>query len=473
MNGARNEEKPHRIGSIVVVQDDSEMRNRIHRAISGGRLSEVLLSTGSVGLERVCESVDPDERTVLIVPWRQRQIVRDLVGRIGIHADIIYMTSRDDRIQNGANAQETLPIVEYPFDSQQIQEALLKLEQGGNQVRNKDERDRDVLIDLAGRSSVMQQVRELVKQVATSDINVLITGESGTGKEIVAQTVHRLSSRSRAPFVAVNCGVIPENLLESELFGHEKGSFTGADQARVGKFELANGGTLFLDEIGDMNPFMQAKLLRVLQERVFERVGGTRSLHTDVRVICATHRNLDRRVREGRFREDLLYRINVFPIEMPPLRRRIEDIPDLVNVFLCRLAGEHKATNTYTPSAFEYLQNHDWPGNVRELGNIVERLLVMYPDRQIQAMEVGINLHEQNRISEQVANSESSGSNQRAMVDKLGIKQYLITLEKSLIAQALEETGGVTAKAARLLSMQRTTLVEKLRKYDRTGSVAG
>ena len=233
---------------------------------------------------------------------------------------------------------------------------------------------------LAGHSKAIQKTRDLIDQVAKSDATVLILGESGTGKEVVAQSLHRASPRRDKPFVPVNCGAIPGELLESELFGHEKGAFTGALTSRQGRFEMAEGGTLFLDEIGDMPMPMQVKLLRVLQERTFERVGSNKTIHCNVRVIAATHRNLDQEIIEKRFREDLFYRLNVFPIEVPALRERTEDIPYLINDLIARMAAENRGSIRLAPKAMALLMQHHWPGNVRELSNLIERLAIINPD---------------------------------------------------------------------------------------------
>lgn len=232
---------------------------------------------------------------------------------------------------------------------------------------------------LVGRSEGIAQVRHLINQVAGSDATVLVLGQSGTGKEVVARNIHYISDRRDGPFIPVNCGAIPPELLESELFGHEKGSFTGAISARKGRFELAEGGTLFLDEIGDMPLQMQVKLLRVLQERVFERVGGSKPIHTNVRVIAATHRELETMIANGEFREDLFYRLNVFPVEMPALCERKDDIPLLLQELVSRVYNEGRGKVRFTQRAIESLKEHSWSGNVRELSNLVERLTILYP----------------------------------------------------------------------------------------------
>ncbi|MEJ2756680.1 MAG: sigma-54-dependent Fis family transcriptional regulator, partial [Gammaproteobacteria bacterium] len=240
-------------------------------------------------------------------------------------------------------------------------------------------REAQLFRSLVGTSRVVVKVRELMAQVADKDVNVLITGESGTGKEVVARNLHYNSHRRHKPFVPVNCGAIPAELLESELFGHEKGAFTGAVVARPGRFELAEGGTLFLDEIGDMPLHMQVKILRVLQERTYERVGSAKTHTADVRIIAATHRNLMSHIEAGTFREDLYYRLNVFPIEMPALRERPEDIPLLLNELIARIENEKRGSIRFNSAAIMTLCRHDWPGNVRELANLVERLVITHP----------------------------------------------------------------------------------------------
>ncbi len=356
-----------------------------------------------------------------------------------------------------------------------------------------------LLRSLVGISEPMQQVRFLIEQVATTAASVLILGESGTGKEVVARNIHDLSERSKGPFVPVNCGAIPGELLESELFGHEKGSFTGAISTRKGRFELAEGGTLFLDEIGDMPQPMQVKLLRVLQERTFERIGGAKSIKADVRIIAATHQHLEHMIKDGGFREDLYYRLNVFPIETPPLRDRKEDIPLLLKELTNRFEIEQGQTVRFTDKAVESLQEHQWAGNVRELSNLIERMIIMYSDqvvnvsqlpRKYQHVEVEEyepeypeEIQERDAINELFAGFdydddevdeddssntfENEANNQLGVLPEEGInlKDYLADLEVSLVTQSLDKNDWVVARAAETLGMRRTTLVEKMRKY--------
>jgi len=342
------------------------------------------------------------------------------------------------------------------------------------------QREPNLFRSLVGTSRAVQHVRQMMEQVADTEASVLILGESGTGKEVVARNLHYHSKRRQGPFVPVNGGAMPAELLESELFGHEKGAFTGAITARAGRFELAEGGTLFLDEIGDMPLPMQVKLLRVLQERTFERVGSNRTQNADVRIIAATHKDLEKMIEEGTFREDLYYRLNVFPIEMAPLRERVEDIPLLMNELISRMEHEKRGSIRFNSAAIMSLCRHDWPGNVRELANLVERMAIMHPYGVIGVMELPKKFRHVDDDDEQYATSLHDEMEERAAIsapmvvpeaqamlpiEGLDLKEYLGNLEQGLIHQALEDAGGVVARAAERLRIRRTTLVEKMRKY--------
>ena len=342
------------------------------------------------------------------------------------------------------------------------------------------QRETNLFRSLVGTSRAIGQVRQMMQQVADTEASVLILGESGTGKEVVARNLHYHSKRRDGPFVPVNCGAIPAELLESELFGHEKGAFTGAITNRAGRFELANGGTLFLDEIGDMPLPMQVKLLRVLQERTFERVGSNKTQNADVRIIAATHKNLEQMIEVGSFREDLFYRLNVFPIEMAPLRERVEDIPLLMHELISRMEIEKRGSIRFNSAAIMSLCQHDWPGNVRELANLVERMAIMHPYGVIGVMELPKKFRYVDDEDEQMAISLREELEERAAIsaglpgvhspaslpaEGLDLKDYLGNLEQGLIQQALDEAGGVVARAAERLRIRRTTLVEKMRKY--------
>ena len=363
--------------------------------------------------------------------------------------------------------------IKYP----QLADLLHRLAIKNNKPKNSDNAQQplELFRSLVGHSRAIGRVRKMIEQVAPTEATVLILGESGTGKEVVARNIHYYSTRRSKPFVPINCGAIPADLLESELFGHEKGAFTGALSARQGRFELAEGGTIFLDEIGDMPLNMQVKLLRVIQERSFERVGSNRSIQTDVRIIAATHRNLNELISKGQFREDLYYRLNVFPLEMPAMRDRLEDLPLLVNELIKRLEHEKKSSVRLTPSAIVTLCNYRWPGNVRELANLVERLAILFPYGMVDAKDLPSKISLDQPYED---DAESSGgyldkvsdvayqSEPRLPREGINLKQHLTGIEVSLIQQALEDSDGVVAHAAKRLRIRRTTLVEKMRKYN-------
>jgi len=306
------------------------------------------------------------------------------------------------------------------------------------------------LSKLIGDSAEIERVRKLIAKVAPTESTVLITGETGTGKELVARAVHDQSSRSDMPFVAINCGALPESLIESELFGHRKGSFTGADEHRVGLFEVADGGTLFLDEIGELPKAMQAKLLRVLESGEIRRVGENQSLTVDVRVVCATHRRLDEMVEEGDFRQDLMFRVNTFEIHIPPLRERMEDVPLLAQHLLKRLRPHIRPADAlFTPEATEKLSQHDWPGNVRELANVVEHASILCDELPISAE------HLPERFAVRRLRID-------APVGKVEGPITLRNLEMQAIYQALERNGGNKPKTAEELGISLKTLYNKL-----------
>jgi DNA-binding NtrC family response regulator len=310
--------------------------------------------------------------------------------------------------------------------------------------------------NIIGMSFPMQKVFELIEKVADTGATVLVTGESGVGKELVAKALHYNSSRKDSPLVVVNCGAIPEQLLESELFGYEKGAFTGAVGTRLGRFEIANGGSIFLDEIGDMSVNLQVKLLRVLQEKTFERIGGSKTIKVDLRIIAATNRNLEELVKDGKFREDLYYRLNVVPINIPPLRERKQDVPLLFSEFLersnrlnnCEIEG-------FTEEAMAILMAYDYPGNVRELQNLVERMVVIKKKGYIGVEDLPEKYHQTSVAPEKVDMGK-------------GYETLVSDYEKALIMQALQETDGIKSRAAQVLSINRTTLIEKMKRLGLT-----
>jgi sigma-54 specific flagellar transcriptional regulator A len=387
----------------------------------------------------------------------------------------------------------------FPFTAERLAQAL-------HHPLVQTEQDTAHVTLPTGISAAIREVNRLIRQVAAHGSSVLILGESGSGKELVAHAVHDASPRRQRPFVAINCGAIPSELLESELFGHEKGAFTGAITARKGRFEIAEGGTLFLDEIGDMSMTMQVKLLRVLQERVFERVGSHAPIRCNVRIIAATHRNLEESISKGSFREDLYYRLNVFPIEMPPLRERSEDLPLLISDFIKNNAANGRAHLQLQPQALTVLAAYPWPGNVRELANLMERLSILCPTGKVGVADLPARYRPKDWCAESFeAVSDVAGilstatdtsshkwqltdgdagvlsdehalllmddTNEGAVIDNLpaqglDLRTHLYDIERTLIRQALERSGGTVAQAARLLRLRRTTLVEKLRKFE-------
>jgi two-component system response regulator PilR (NtrC family) len=347
-----------------------------------------------------------------------------------------------------------------PFKNEEIrlvvENALERLDLRRENLQLKKELDeRYSFANIIGKSKPMQEVYDLIEKVAASKVNVLVTGESGTGKELVAKAIHYNSDRHDKPFVAINCGAIPENLLESELFGHEKGAFTGAVQQKAGLFEVADGGTLFLDEIAELPPLMQVKLLRVLQEHEFRRVGGTRNLKVDVRLVAATNKDLGEAVAAEVFREDLYYRLNVIQIALPPLRERREDIPLLVEHFLEKLTGQ---TGTQAPdSVMRKLLDYNWPGNIRELENAIERCVVLSRDKKL--CENGLPKH-------MCSSSENNTDSPMTLPeDGLDLDAHLGGIEKAILLQALERCGGVRKRAAELLGITFRSIRYRLAKY--------
>lgn len=415
------------------------------------------------------------------------QAFANWLAKQSLHPPVLELPGHaaDAAWRGSLHPQSVWPLA-FPIRRAQLQEALRR----ASLKRLEEDARRDVpSVGPTGRSAAALQLNRMIDQVAPHDTTVLILGESGTGKEVAARALHARSSRHDKPFVAINCGAIPPDLLESELFGHEKGAFTGALTQRKGRFEMAEGGTLLLDEIGDMSLPMQVKLLRVLQERCFERVGGTTTIKCDVRVIAATHRNLEDRIASGDFREDLFYRLNVFPIEMPALRERGEDLPDLVAAITRQLAEAGRGQVALASDAIAALRHYAWPGNVRELSNLLERLAVLHPGGNVRAADLPARYRAAAAAAGEVfdppqepaqvqappaaAAQDPAKLSPTATLPPQGIdlRGHMAGIELELLRAALEQSGGVVAHAAPLLGLRRTTLVEKLRKYgiDREG----
>lgn len=348
----------------------------------------------------------------------------------------------EDYIERPFNTEALIAKIEKAFQKRQLVEENIFLRQ--------ELRLRGDFTDIIGKSKKLQEVLDVVQKVAKTDTAVLIRGESGTGKDLIAQAIHNNSSRKDRPFIRAECAAYAEGILESELFGHEKGSFTGAYRGRMGRFELANGGTIFLDEIGEISPSTQLKLLRVLQEKTFERVGGSKPITVDVRIIAATNKNLEEAIQKGSFREDLYYRINVVPVYLPPLRDRKEDIPDLVEHFIKKFAGKvSNRVKNVSPDSMELITSYDWRGNIRELENAIERATVLADGPTIMPEHLPLP-------AEMMLNRD---------IPKAGTLEQVEILEKKLIVEALQQANWVRTKAATILGIKRSTLNYKMDKH--------
>jgi sigma-54 specific flagellar transcriptional regulator A len=368
-------------------------------------------------------------------------------------------------------------VVRPPFISGLcFQSDYYALSQVLDQARKHNKRERRMQTrecqPLIGASNAIERINLMIDQVADTNASVLILGDAGTGKEVIARNIHAQSARSNKAFVPLNCSASPAELLESELFGNETDKLTGATGARQGRFGLAEGGVLFLDEIGDMPLPVQVKLLRVLQERCYRMVGGSRSIKTDVRVIAATHLRLEDLIAEGKFREDLFYRLSVFPIEVPPLRQRKSDVPLLIQEMITRMEYDNRGSVRLSKKAIGLLQQYDWPGNVRELGNLIERLAIQFPHGVVDSKDLPARYRSEDPVDTRASAAlDAAPRSAAANVDQLlstgiDMKKYLSNIEISLIEQALSKTNNVVARAATMLNMRRTTLVEKMRKYE-------
>jgi len=312
--------------------------------------------------------------------------------------------------------------------------------------------------DIIGRGTAMRKIFRIVEKVASSNTTIMLNGETGTGKGLIARAIHKASGRSEQPFVQINCGATPEGLLESEFFGYRRGAFTGATADKAGKFEIAQGGTIFLDEIGDMSADLQVKVLRVLEEGEFERVGGNETIKTDARIIAATHRDLEEEVQKGNFREDLFYRLYVIPIMLPTLKERKTDIPYLVSYFIEQFAPQNDPSSAkFSEDTMKILVNYSWPGNVRELKNLIERLVVLHEGEQILSEDLPEKMQAESSRTSQGKDANGGGISFNSAVSEF---------EKALIISALDKTNWVKNRAAQFLKIKRTTLVEKIKRYN-------
>ena len=437
-------------GIAWIVDDDSSIRWVLERALTGAGLSCTTFESGNEVLDALTTKTPDVLLSDIRMPGMDGLALLKQIKQRHPMLPVIIMTAHSDLdAAVSAYQQGAFDYLPKPFD---IDEAVALVDRAISHYQEQQQ-PRNAPIssptaDIIGEAPAMQDVFRIIGRLSRSSISVLINGESGTGKELVAHALHRHSPRSKAPFIALNMAAIPKDLIESELFGHEKGAFTGADRRREGRFVEADGGTLFLDEIGDISPVMQVRLLRAIQEREVQRVGSNQTLAVDVRLIAATHRNLAEEVSAGRFRQDLYYRLNVVTIEIPPLRRRREDIPQLAQHFLKRYTERNRKTvKGFTPQAMDLLIHYPWPGNIRELENAVERAVVLLTGNYISERELPLAI---------AGTPLPSGGSEEGGI------QPLVEVEKEVILAALEKTGGNKTEAARQLGITRKTLLAKL-----------
>jgi len=436
---------------ILVIDDNKKRQSELMSVMDF--LSEPAVSADSANWDK--QLSDPDSLLAVVLAEDSQN---DLLAKlIKWNPNVPVLMIGDSKNKNNdLTGKSVIGYLDEPFKHAQIQKELhnCQISQEYNlAVDNKGNNSSVILFQsMIGASDAMQNVRHLMEQVLNSDATVLILGESGTGKEVVARNLHFHSARKDKPFIAVNCGAIPPDLLESELFGHEKGSFTGAIAARKGRFELANGGTLFLDEIGDMLPEMQVKLLRVLQERKIERVGGVKSIAVDLRIISATHRDLEKEIENKNFREDLFYRLNLFPIRMPPLRARIDDLPLLISELFSRIVKQKRPVFEFSPAALDFISKYPWPGNIRELANLIERLSIMYPNKIVDVDDLP-----QKFFKDRERRRKERG---------IDLKLHLAEVEKEIIESALAKNGGDVDATAKFLNMSKSSLKDRIKKFD-------
>jgi DNA-binding NtrC family response regulator len=455
--------KPH----VLVVDDNEFFRSAVERMLARAGYTVTCARDGADAMAVVsAQPVDLVLCDVKMPGISGHELVRQ-VRDVNPDLPCIVVTGHGgaetslEALQAGAywyldkGSEQTSHDVLRKLVAQAIEHGRLKAE---NRLLHRQLQSRYGFDQLVGASDALRHVLELVERVADTDSTVLITGESGTGKELIARAIHWGSRRAERMFVTVNCGAIPEELLESELFGHVRGAFTNALAAREGRFSLAHGGTIFLDEIGDMSPTLQVKLLRVLQDRTFEPVGSSQTQRVDVRVIAATHQNLPKAIQEKRFREDLFYRLNVIPIETPPLRARKDDIPMLASHFLKKVQEERRVPScSMDRDALARLCVYDWPGNVRELENTIERLVVLKGGGVIGVADLPASLRADGTLV--------PSASPRVTAAGLPLTATVDRFEADLIRQALQQTSWNKNQAAKLLAMSRTTLLEKIKKH--------
>jgi len=436
-----SKEKP----AVLVIDDEEDLRLTLSSILKKD-YSPQLAASGKEGLKLLKGRSFALVLLDIRMPEMDGLTVLKKIKEMDNSLPVIMVTASQD-VKSAVEAMKAgaEDFISKPFEVEELLAVIEKVVEKSklrkeNQYLKEVLKDAESYGDLIGQTPQIKKIMSLISQVAITDSTILITGESGTGKEIAAKAIHKLSKRKNGPFVALNCGAIPENLLESELFGHERGAFTGALDRRIGKFELSDGGTIFLDEIGTMSAGMQSKLLRVLEDHKIERVGGGSPIEVDVRVLAATNIDFPKHIREGKFREDLYYRLNVIPLHMPPLRERKEDLPLFISYFIEKFNHElGKKITGVSPEVLAYLKSYDFPGNVRELKNIIERAVALCQGGQL--------------MMENLLTPTASAS-----IGSRSLKQALEEFEANYIKAALNETGGVQSVAAKKIGLHRTTL---------------
>ena len=452
-------------GRVLIVDDEEAVAESLRDLLAADGYETVAEADGVAGLKRVEEFLPAVVVTDIVMPRMDGfGLLREIHSRYPETAVILLTGQGSIEMAVRAIQEEgAFHYFEKPIDMKKlslvVERAIEYAEaRRENQALRRQLRDRGAFGELVGKSDSMRQIYHLIEQVAPSTASILITGESGTGKELVARTIHNLSPRKNAPFVAINCSAIPETLMESELFGHEKGAFTGASSRRQGCFELATGGTLLLDEIAEMPTLLQAKLLRVIEERSVRRLGSTQEIPVDVRLLAATNKDPHEAVLNGELREDLLYRLNVIGVEMPPLREHLEDLPLLVRHLINQLAERHnRPARLISPEALDVLHSHSWPGNVRELRNTIERAVIICSGEQIERHHLAPYPVEQRR---RVRNEDTV---------TLPVGTPIEEVERQMILRTLQKTGNNKTRAASLLGISLKTLHNKLRHYKEQG----
>ena len=445
--------------TILIVDDEETILQSLDGILADEGFEVIRAESGLVALEKI-EEVIPD--LVLLDIWMpDMDGIETLVKLKEAYPHLqVVMMSGHGTIETAVKATKlgAYDFIEKPLS---LEKVLVSINNALDYYRLEEEvtlfreRDRDKY-QITGESEAISSLREQIRIVGPTDAWVLITGENGTGKELVSHTIHQLSKRSRKPMVEVNCAAIPEELIESELFGHEKGAFTGAGNMKKGKFDLAHEGTLFLDEIGDMSLKAQSKTLRILQEQKFERVGGARTIHVDVRVIAATNKDLETEIDKGTFRDDLYFRLNVIPIQVPPLRERLEDIPQLADEFLKEFSLKtNLESKEFSEEAFEVLKKYHWPGNVRQLKNLVERLVIMTPEKRIQAEDIPAPFNREPAAKDEFDLSRMGDT----------YKDAKINFEKAFIAKKLRDFNGNISQTSEAIGVERSNLHKKIKAY--------